>query len=107
VEHDLAALLVERYNAMPEGNTLFLCQSLLWPYLAEEQRVRMTSAVQRLAAQLRPHKPLAWLQIEPFTPGSGTLTLRLQTFGWADQEDRAVRNLAEAAPDLAWVRWVE
>ncbi|MDB4895513.1 MAG: hypothetical protein JWN15_1775 [Firmicutes bacterium] len=107
VEHDLAALLMETYNAMPEGNTLFLCESLLWPYLSEQQRVRMTSAIQQLAAQLRPYKPLAWLQVEPFTQGSATLSLRLHTFGWADQEDRAVRNLAEAAPDLAWVRWLE
>lgn len=107
VADDLAALLVERYNAMPEGNTLFLCQSLLWPYLAEEQRVRITSVVQRLAAQLRPYKPMAWLQVEPFAPGSGTLSLRLHTFGWADQEDRAVRTLAEAASDLAWVHWLE
>jgi hypothetical protein len=107
VEWHLSALLVEAYNAMPPGNTLFLCHTLLWPSLTEDQRVRMTSAVQQLAAQLQPYKPIAWLQAEPFAPGSDRLELRLQTFGWADREDRAVRKLAEATPDLSQVRWLE
>jgi hypothetical protein len=103
-EEELLPLLTEAYEAMPPGNTLYICQSLLWPHLSDDQRQRTTLAVQRLAARLQPQKPLAWLQMEPFAPG-GMVELRLLTFGWADPEDREVRRLAEADPLLRWVDW--
>lgn len=104
-EADLAPLLTQAYNAMPEGNTLYLFQTQLRPFQSDWQQQQSTLAVQRLAAQIQPRKPIAWLQAEPFTPGSRTLDLRLQTFGWRDPEEREVRKLGEAAPDLAWVDW--
>lgn len=105
-EEDLAPLLVDAYNAMPAGNTLLLFQTGIFPYQADWQQQAMTLAVQRLAAQIQSHKPVAWLQAEPFTPGSRHLDLRLHTFGWRDPEEREVRKLGEAAPDLAWVDWL-
>lgn len=105
-ESDLAPLLFEAYTAMPPGNTLLLTQAYLWPYLSDPQRQQMTWGVQRLAASLQPHKPLAWLQLEPAATG-GTAELKLQTFGWTDQEDRTVRRLAEADPALRWINWLE
>lgn len=106
-ELDLSRLLVEAYNAMAPGNTLFLFSILAWSRLDDEAQKRVALGLQSLAAQVKPHKPIAWLQAEPFTPGSATLELRLHTFGWADLEDRSVRKLAEAAPDLSWIQWLE
>lgn len=104
-ETDLAPLLVEAYNEMPPGNTLFLFETFLWPYLSDEERRQTALALQRLASQVQPKKPIAWLQVEPFTPGA--VELRLHTFGWADLEDRAVRKLAEADRWLKTMNWVE
>lgn len=100
------ALLVEAYNAMEPGNTLLLFHTLFWSGLTDEERKALALAVQRLAAQLQPHKPFAWLQVEPFVPG-GPVEMRLHTFGWTDQEDRAVRILAEVDPDRQWINWQE
>lgn len=104
-ELDLPRLMVEAYNAMEPGNTLFLFSLLGWSQLDDEAQKRVALGLQSLAAQLQPRKPIAWLQVEPFAPGAANLELRLHTFGWADREDRAVLRLAEAAPDLSWVRW--
>lgn len=106
-ETDLVSLLFEAYSAMPPGNTLLLVQTYLWPYMTDPQRQQMTWGVQRLAASLQPHKPLAWLQLEPMAGGGGSAELKLQTFGWLDQEDRTVRRLAEADPALRWINWLE
>lgn len=105
-ELDLPRLLVEAYNEMPPGNTLYLFSLLAWSQLDDEAQKRVASGLQSLAAQVRPHKPIAWLQAEPFVPGAAALELRLHTFGWADLEDREVRKLAEAAHDLSWIRWL-
>lgn len=107
LELDIARLLVEAYNEMAPGNTLLLFSVMAWSRLDDAAQRHIALAVQTLATQVRPHKPIAWLQAEPFTPGQSTLELRLHTFGWADLEDRSVRKLAEADPDLAWVRWLE
>ncbi|MFZ5822768.1 MAG: DUF2332 family protein [Bacillota bacterium] len=106
-ELDLGRLLVEAYNEMAPGNTLLLFSLMSWTALDDEAQKRIALGVQSLAAQVRPHKPIAWLQAEEFTPGRGVLELRLHTFGWADLEDRSVVKLAEADPDLAWIRWLE
>lgn len=103
----LAPLLVEAYNEMAPGNTLLLVEALHWSGLSEEEKKRAAQAVQTLAAQVQPHKPIAWVQADTFTPGSCALELRLHTFGWADPEDRAVRRLAEASPAVTRVRWLE
>lgn len=106
-ELDMGRLLVEAYNEMAPGNTLLLFSLMAWTRLGDEAQKRIALGVQSLAAQVRPHKPIAWLQAEPFIPGKQVLELRLHTFGWADLEDRAVVKLAETDPDLAWIRWLE
>lgn len=106
-ELDMARLLVEAYNEMAPGNTLLLFSLMAWTRLDDEAQKRIALGVQSLAAQVRPHKPIAWLQAEEFIPGRRVLELRLHTFGWADLEDRSVVKLAEADPDLAWIRWLE
>ncbi|MFZ5817598.1 MAG: DUF2332 family protein [Bacillota bacterium] len=105
-ELDLPRLLVEAYNAMPPGNTLLLFSLMAWSELDDEAQKRVALGLQSLAAQVRPHKPIAWFQAEPLGPGE-RLELRLHTFGWADLEDRAVRRLGEADRDLAWIRLAE
>lgn len=86
-ETDLLPLLTEAYAAMPPGNTLLIMDAYAWPDLSDPQKQAVTWQVQHLAAHLAPHKPVAWVQLEQ--PG----VLRLQTFGWADPEDREVRRL--------------
>lgn len=104
LETDLAPLLAEAYRSMPPGNTLLFFHTRQWGSLYADQQRQVALSVQMLASRLEPHKPLAWLQTEPPRPGADTLMLHLQTFGWADPEDRAVRRLADADGALRWVR---
>jgi hypothetical protein len=104
-EDDLLPLLEEAYAAMPEGNTLLLVATFVWPYLSDLQKEQAVWAIQRQAARLTAHKPMAWLQLEP-APG-GVAELKLHTFDWTDQENRTVRRLAETDPFCRHFRWVE
>ena len=101
-ETDLFSLLVEAYTAMPVDHTLLVVDTFVWAYLTDPQRQMAAHAIQRLAAGLTARKPMAWLQFEPV--GAGLAELKLHTFGWADQEDRAVVRLAEAHPLASWIR---
>lgn len=89
---DLLPILAEAYAAMVPGNTLVIMDAFAWPALSDTERQQVTWQIQHLAAHLQPHKPLAWLQLEPNALGSA-VELRLHTFGWSDPEDRAVRRL--------------
>lgn len=102
---DPSRALVEAYNAMAPGTTLMIAEYDSWHRLTEGERIRKAQAIQSLAAQIQPHKPIAWVQAEP--AGPDRLELTLHTFGWADREDRAVRRLAEADADLRQIRWLE
>lgn len=103
---DVAPLLAESYAAMAPHHTLLLFDCGIWPRLTDAERRQVALAVQRLAARLEPHKPLAWLQAEPFAAAGGRIELRLQTFGWDDPEDRQVLRLAETDPQLRQIRWL-
>lgn len=100
----LAPLLTEVYNRMEPGTTLLLTQILHWSRLSSEEQKRVAFAIQSLASQIQPRKPIAWFQADRFTPGAPHLELRLHTFGWADPEDRDVLHLGTADPQLRWVR---
>lgn len=104
-QSDLLPLLAEAYEAMPPANTLLVMDSFVWPYLSDPERQQVAWQIQHLAAHLQPHKPLAWLQLEPFA--SGPVELRLHTFGWSDPEDREVRRLAEADPTGCHLKWLD
>jgi len=103
---DLLPLLAEVYEAMPPGNTLLLADLLQWGGLRSEDRQRVTYQVQSFVARLQPHKPVAWLQVDRLNPAMPTIETRLQLFGWSDPEDRSVRRIAEASPNLTRLRWL-
>jgi hypothetical protein len=105
-DRDLTPLLLEAYLSMPPGNTLFLYNIMVWPDLSDEERAQLTYGVQKLASRIEPHKPIAWLQVEPFTAGSDLLEARLLTYGWVDPEDRTVRRLAHLDPTCSWIDWL-
>ncbi|MDF2631196.1 MAG: hypothetical protein K0R39_5027 [Symbiobacteriaceae bacterium] len=102
----LLPLLAEAYAAMAPGNTLVVMDAFAWPALADHERQQVTWQIQHLAAHLQPHKPLAWLQLEPNALGTA-VDLRLHTFGWSDPEDRAVRRLAETNWDATQTTWLD
>ncbi|HYF92135.1 MAG TPA: DUF2332 family protein [Symbiobacteriaceae bacterium] len=104
-EADLLALLAEAYATMPPGNTLLVMDSFVWPYLTDAQVQQVVWQIQHLAGRLEAHKPLAWLQLEPF--GGGPAEVRLHTFGWSDPEDRQVRRLAETDWSGSGIIWLE
>jgi hypothetical protein len=89
---DLLPLLAEAYDAMDPGNTLVIMDAFAWPALSDPERQQVTWQIQHLAGHLQPHKPLAWVQLEPNALGTAA-ELRLHTFGWSDPEDRTVRRL--------------
>lgn len=101
---DLAAVAEEVYDRMEPGTTLLLVEALHWSTLGSEEQKQVAHAIQRLAARIRPEKPIAWFQADRFAPGDSALELRLHTFGWTDPEDRAVRRIGAADPHLTWVR---
>jgi hypothetical protein len=107
IVHDWLPLLVDAYNQMEAGNTLLLYHTDLWMRLQDDQQKAVAMGVQRLAAQVQPHKPIAWVQIEPSLTVSKKLEIRLHTFGWADPEDRAVRILGLADPLFTSIEWLE
>jgi hypothetical protein len=97
VEKADAGEWVERQLAVRQpGAVTVVFHSIVWQYLGEEARRRVTEAIEAagLAAE-----PLAWLRLEPNRDGT-RFELRLSL--WPGGEDRA---LGHAHPHGAWVEW--
>jgi len=62
-----AADWVEARLAGPQaaGTTRVLVHSVVWQYLGDERRARITAAMERAGAAATPERPLAWVTMEP------------------------------------------
>jgi hypothetical protein len=86
--------------ASPEADcATVLFQSVMWWYLPEDERRRITGLVEAAGARATPREPLAWLRFEPPGPQHAEVRLRI----WPGGDDRL---LATAHHHGRWVRWL-
>ena len=97
-----AADWVEQALATPqeEGVTRVLYHSIVWQYLPEEGRRRITTAMDQAGRAAPPNLPLAWLALET---NRETFRHELTARFWPGGNEPAV--LCEAHAHGAWVEW--
>ena len=97
-----AADWVEARLAEPheEGVTRVLYHSIVWQYLPEDGRARITAAMERTGRAAPPDYPLAWLALET---NRETFRHELTVRFWPGGEEPVV--LGEAHAHGAWVEW--
>ena len=81
------------------GTAMVVFHSIMWWYLSEEERNRVTALITAAGARATPRAPLAWLRLEIL--GSPAAELRLTR--WPGGEERL---LARADPQGRWVTWL-
>lgn len=79
------------------GGTRVLFHSVVWSYLPEESKKRISAHLSRAGAAARTDAPLAWLRFELAEPPELRLTL------WPSGEETL---LAHAHPHGTWVHWL-
>lgn len=89
---------VAREVAPHAGFATVLFHSVMWWYVPEEERARITRAMEAAGALARPDAPVAWLRMEGATLDEAEVRLRL----WPDGEDVL---LGAAHYHGAWVRF--
>ena len=94
-----ADAFVARELAAPiDGETTVLFQSVVWWYLPESERDRITARVEAAGARATAGAPLAWLRMEGARIDDAELRLRL----WPGGADRLLGHVHWHG---AWVRW--
>lgn len=98
-----AAEFVEAELARPqaEGTTRVLMHSIVWQYLGDARRVRITAAMEEAGARASVERPLAWIMLEA---NRETLQHELVVRYWPDGGEP--RLLGEAHPHGAWAEWL-
>lgn len=100
----VAELLHEEQDA---GICRTIFHSILWQYLPEAERSRISSAMEEAGARATREKPLAWLALET---NRATFAHELTLRYWngaekAGEGDGTPHLLATAHPHGAWVEW--
>lgn len=90
--------LAEQLAASRPGVTTVVFHSIMWWYLAEDERQRVTTLVTDAGARATPAAPLAWLRMELMRSSDAELRLT----AWPGGDDRV---LADADPHGRVVRW--
>jgi hypothetical protein len=90
---------VEAQVAPEAGLTTVLFHSVVWWYVPEAERTRITAHVESAGARATRDAPLAWLRMEGARLDEAELRLRL----WPSGDDRL---LAAVHYHGAWVRWI-
>lgn len=98
IERTPAGDFVERHVAPHPGVATVLFHSVVWWYVPEAERNRVTAAIESAAARATREAPLAWLRMEGARVEQAELRLRL----WPGGEDVL---LAAVHWHGAWVRW--
>lgn len=100
VEATDAAAFVERELARPQasGTVRVVMHTVVWQYLPQEARNRITVALNKAGALAEPDRPLAHLSVEADGASDAAVTLEL----WPRDERR---ELGRADFHGRWVRW--
>jgi hypothetical protein len=91
--------LAEQLSAPTAGLATVVFHSVMWWYLTEAERERVTALIEDAGARATPAAPLAWLRFDLF--GEPRYEVQLRT--WPGGEPR---RLAFACPHGRWVEWV-
>jgi len=98
-----AAEFVEAALAQPqtEGTTRVLMHSIVWQYLGDARRARITAAMEEAGARASAQRPLAWIMLEA---NRETFQHELTVRYWPGCDEP--RLLGKAHPHGAWVEWL-
>jgi hypothetical protein len=93
-----AAWLARELVPTGENVTSVVFHSVMWSYVAAEEREAIRRVIEAAGARASERAPLAWLQLEDGMPRTA---LRLRLWPFAPEE----RILAESHPHATWIRW--
>jgi hypothetical protein len=101
IEAMRAADFVARELAAPSpGHATVLMQSVVWQYIAADERAEIVAAVEAAGASASADTPLAWLRLEP---PAADQHLELRCRLWPGGQDRL---LARAHPHVTHLEWL-
>jgi len=97
-----AADWVEQRLAMPQeaGGCRVLYHSIVWQYLGDERRARITAAMEAAGALATAERPLGWVSLET---NRATFRHELRVRYWPGGEEAVLLGAAHAHG--AWVEW--
>ncbi len=103
VQMDAGDFVEERLAApQEEGVTRVLFHTVMWQYMPQATRERITAAMEAAGERATAEKPLAWIKVET---NRATFKHELRVRYWPGGADEV--KLAEAHPHGAWVEWQE
>jgi len=91
--------LVRELSAPAPGRTSVLFHSVMWMYVPEEERRRISTLLDEAGARATPEAPLAWLRMEGVNYEHCEIRLR----AWPGGDDRL---LGRCHYHGAWVEWL-
>jgi hypothetical protein len=104
-----ATRFVARELAAPAaGHATLLMHSVVWQYVAADERAAIEATVQAAAARASTQAPLAWLRLEPMSMQGGVeLRCRLWPRGlWPDGDGGGDCVLARSHAHVASLQWL-
>lgn len=102
VEQDAAAFVEQRLQLRKPGECFVLFHSVVWQYLPQATKDRITSAMNEAGGLATDETPLAWLTMEGLGGVEPFATLHLTI--WPDGE---LRKLAKADFHVRWIEWLD
>ena len=101
VQMDAGDFVEERLAApQEEGVTRVLFHTVMWQYMPQVTRERITAAMEAAGERATAGKPLAWIKVET---NRATFKHELRVRYWPGGSEEV--KLAEAHPHGAWVEW--
>ncbi len=97
-----AATFIEAELARPQepGTTRLLMHSIVWQYVPDDQKARVTAAMEAAGTRATPERPLAWVSLE----ANRVLHVHeLTVRHWPG--DGTAHKLGHAHPHGAWIEW--
>jgi len=84
------------------GVATVVFHSVVWPYLAESERARVTGIIEDAGRAVTPGAPLAWLRMEPrMEPGKTEPEVRLRIYPGFDE--RVIATTTFHSPAVRWM----
>ncbi len=93
------AFVETQLTELPEGVATVLFHSVVWWYIPEAERARITHAMESAGANATRTAPLAWLRMEGATLEEAELRVRL----WPDGEDALLARVHWHGAEIRWL----